>query len=263
MVRPAHVLRVFTRGDIGGNLLGVINDTIGLSSDQMQAIAAELGFSESTFVDWREGETPMVRIFTPKVEMEFAGHPLVGTAWVMNFLGPQAHDKLECAAGIVDVRIDDDTVWIDAGLGQEAEVEPDSRIITVAGLPAPVRAWMVRMPKEYFVAEYPNSATITGLAPDMAVLEAQFGTLCFARDATRAHMRFFAPAGGVAEDPATGSAAVALARAMVASGEPSGKLSIDQGAEIGTPSRIELEWTPDTASIGGTVVHDRTELVKP
>ncbi len=263
MVRPAHVLRVFTRGDVGGNLLGVINDTIGLSRDQMQAIAADLGFSESTFVDWREGETPMVRIFTPKVEMEFAGHPLVGTAWVMNFLGPQAHDRLECVAGTVDVRIDADTVWIDAGLGQETEIEPAGQILIDAGLPAPTRAWMVLMPKEYFVAEYPNSATITGLAPDMAVLEAQFGTLCFARDETRAHMRFFAPAGGVAEDPATGSAAVALARAMVASGEPSGKLSIDQGAEIGTPSRIELEWTADRASIGGTVVHDRIELVKP
>ena len=263
MVRPAHVLRVFTRGDIGGNLLGVINDTIGLSTDQMQAIAADLGFSESTFVDWRQGETPMVRIFTPKVEMEFAGHPLVGTAWVMSFLGPEAHDKLECLAGMVDVRIDGDTVWIDAALDQETELEPDGQIITDAGLPAPDRTWMVRMPKEYFVAEYPNSAIITGLAPDMAVLEGQFGTLCFARNATRAHMRFFAPAGGVPEDPATGSAAVALARAMVASGHASGKLSIDQGAEIGTPSRIELEWTADTASIGGTVVHDRTELVKP
>ena len=52
MVRPAHVLRVFTRGDAGGNLLGVVNDTVGLSDDQMQAIAAHLGFSETTFVDW-------------------------------------------------------------------------------------------------------------------------------------------------------------------------------------------------------------------
>jgi len=263
MVRPAHVLRVFTRGDAGGNLLGVINDTIGLSGDDMQAIAAELGFSESAFVDWRQGEIPMVRIFTPKIELEFAGHPLVGTAWVMNFLGPEVHDKLECVAGIVDVRIDRDTVWIEAALGQETEIEPTSQIVPGAGLPAPTRTWLVRMPKEYLVVEYPDSATITGLAPDMAVLEARFGTLCFARDETRAHMRFFAPAGGVAEDPATGSAAVALARAMVASGEASGRLSIDQGAEIGTPSRIELEWTAESASIGGTVVHDRTELVKP
>jgi trans-2,3-dihydro-3-hydroxyanthranilate isomerase len=263
MVRPAHVLRVFTRGDIGGNLLAVINDTIGLSTDQMQAIAAELGFSESTFVDWRQGETPMVRIFTPRVEMEFAGHPLVGTGWVMNFLGPEPHSRLECVAGMVEVRIDGDTVWIDAALGQETQLEPEGGIIAEAGLPKPVRTWLVRMPKDYLVVEYPNSATITGLVPDMDVLEARFGTLCFARDETRAHMRFFAPAGGVDEDPATGSAAVALARAMVARGEMSGKLSIDQGAEIGTPSRIELEWTADWASIGGTVVHDRTELVKP
>ncbi len=263
MVRPAHVLRVFTRGDIGGNLLGVVNDTVGLSDDEMQAIAAGLGFSETTFVDWGDRDVPLVRIFTPKLEMEFAGHPLVGTAWVMNILGPGVHDKLECSAGIVDVRMDGDTVWIDALLGQETESDPDGGIIASAGLPPPTRSWMVRMPKEYFVAEYPDSAAITGLEPDMGPLEAQFGTLCFARDETRAHMRFFAPAGGVPEDPATGSAAVALARAMVAGGETAGRLSIDQGAEIGAPSRIELEWTPDSASIGGTVVHDRVELVKP
>lgn len=262
MVRPAHVLRVFTRGNAGGNHLGVINDTVGLSSAQMQAIAADLGFSESTFVDWGDRDVPFVRIFTPGVEMEFAGHPLVGTAWVMNYLGPMSHDRLECPVGQVNVRLGDGAVWIDVDLNQTVEVAADTAYLGRAGLPAPDRAWLVRMPKEYFIAEYPNSSTITGLEPDMAQLD-HFGTLCFARDETRAHMRFFAPAGGVDEDPATGSAAVALARAMVASGHPSGRLSIDQGAEIGTPSRIELEWTADLASIGGTVVHDRTEQVKP
>ncbi|MCP3977046.1 MAG: PhzF family phenazine biosynthesis protein [bacterium] len=262
MVRPAHVLRVFTRGNAGGNLLGVINDIVGLTTDQMQAIAADLGFSESTFVDWGNREVPFVRIFTPGVEMEFAGHPLVGTAWVMNHLGPASHDRLECPVGQVEVRLDDGAVWIDVALNQDVDVAPGIESLLAAGLPAPDRAWLVRMPKEYFVAEYPNSSAVTGLEPDMAQLE-HFGTLCFARDETRAHMRFFAPAGGVDEDPATGSAAVALARAMVASGEDSGRLSIDQGAEIGTPSRIELEWTSESASIGGTVVHDRTELVKP
>lgn len=262
MVRPAHVLRVFTRGDAGGNHLGVINDTVGLTTEQMQGIAADLGFSESTFVDWGDREIPFVRIFTPGVEMEFAGHPLVGTAWVMNYLGPMAHDRLECPVGQVDIRLEDDAVWIDVALDQDVEPAPDAASLVAANLPTPKRAWLVRMPKEYFIAEYPDSSTITGLEPDMAQL-AHFGTLCFARDETRAHMRFFAPAGGVDEDPATGSAAVALARAMVASGEETGRLSIDQGAEIGTPSRIELAWTAHSASIGGTVVHDRTESVKP
>ena len=181
----------------------------------------------------------------------------------MNFLGPMRHDRLVCPAGEVTVRLDGATVWIDAALAQDVIMDPDPLVLTAADLPEPMRTWLVRMPKEYFIAQYPNSSTITGLEPTMEELKSHFGTLCFARDESRAHMRFFAPAGGVAEDPATGSAAVALARALVASGEPNGRLSIDQGAEIGTPSRIELEWTPQTASIGGTVVHDRIEQVKP
>ena len=262
MVRPAHVLRVFTREEVGGNHLGVVNDTVGLSDDQMQAIAAGLGFPETTFVDWADRDVPMVRIFTPVVEMEFAGHPMVGTAWVMNFLGPQRHDRLECATGPVDVMIEDQIVSISTALHQKVDAEPDIAVLERAGLPEPERAWWVHMPKPYLVAEYPRSADITGLAPHMAELEAHFGTLCFARDERRAHSRFFAPAGGVPEDPATGSAAVALARAMVHSGELTGSLTIDQGAEVGAPSRIQLSWTEDTARIGGTVVHDRIEMVK-
>lgn len=262
MVRPAHVLRVFTRNDVGGNHLGVVNDVIGLSTDDMQAIAADLGFSETTFVDWSDRDVPMVRIFTPQVEMEFAGHPMVGTAWVMNFLGPRPHDRLECPVGVVEVTMDGDAVFIETALDQPVEDGPDTTVLTRAGLPPPDRAWLVQMPKAYLVAQYPNSATITGLDPDMGVLEEVFGTLCFARDERRAHSRFFAPAGGVPEDPATGSAAVALARAMVHAGESSGSLTIDQGAEIRNPSRIQLSWTKETARIGGTVQHDTIVLVK-
>jgi len=262
MVRPAHILRVFTRKDIGGNHLGVVNDIVGLSDEDMQAIAADLGFPETTFVDWGDREVPMVRIFTPAVEMEFAGHPMVGTAWVMNFLGPRSHDRLECATGPVEVAIEGDVVSIETALNQRVEDASDISVLERAGLPAPDRAWWVHMPKPYLVAQYARSADISGLDPDMAVLEEHFGTLCFARNDHRAHSRFFAPAGGVPEDPATGSAAVALARAMVHAGQPEGRLSIDQGAEMGSPSRIELSWSADRARIGGTVAHDRIELVK-
>lgn len=263
MVRPAHVVRVFTRDDVGGNLLGVVNDTVGLTGEQMQEIAAGLGFSETSFVDWGERAVPMVRIFTPVLEMEFAGHPMVGTAWVMNFLGPKRHDRLECPIGVVNVGSDGEVVWIETSLGQPVDSSPDVAVLERAGLPPPERAWMVQMPKAYLLAQYPASALITGLEPDTAVLAEHFGTLCFARDDTRAHMRFFAPAAGVPEDPATGSAAVALARALQSTGEAAGRLTIDQGAEIGTPSRIELSWSDASARIGGTVVHDKIELVKP
>ena len=87
-MRNCTVVRVFTVGDSGGNPLGVVTDSTGLDSSTMQQIAADLGFSETTFTEWAEGETPSLRIFTPAAEMPFAGHPLVGTAWVLNRIAP-------------------------------------------------------------------------------------------------------------------------------------------------------------------------------
>ena len=81
-MRSCHVLRVFTRGDVGGNHLGVVNDASGLDTDAMQGVAADLGFSETVFLHDRGSDGPFVRIFTPAAEMQFAGHPLVGAAWM-------------------------------------------------------------------------------------------------------------------------------------------------------------------------------------
>ena len=88
MARHCYVLRVFTRGDEGGNHLGVVTDSTSLTTESMQAIAVDLGFSETIFLEWNEGEIPHVRIFTPGAEMAFAGHPLVGMAWTLKQLGP-------------------------------------------------------------------------------------------------------------------------------------------------------------------------------
>ena len=261
MSRPCHVLRVFTRGSDGGNHLGVINDRTGLDTDVMQAIAADLGFSETVFVDWRPPEPPFVRIFTPMMELQFAGHPLVGTAWVMNVLGPGLHESLRCGTGDVGVRMDGDVVWIEAALDQPVRDAAHMSVPSRAGLPPPVRSWLVDMPKEYLVLQYTDAATIATVAPAWEPLSEVFGTLVFARHGDAVRARFFAPDAGVPEDPATGSAAVALAAVLVDSGESAGKVSIDQGEEIGYPSRIELSWTAETASIGGTVVRDEVRIL--
>ena len=84
------------------------------TSEDMQRIAAELGFSETVFVGWKADEPPHVRIFTPADELLFAGHPLVGTAWVMMHLGPGGISTLRCGIGDVGVRSQGDVVWIDA-----------------------------------------------------------------------------------------------------------------------------------------------------
>ena len=96
----------------------------------------------------------------------------------------------------------------------------------------------------------------------MVVLAETFGTYLYARVGDQVRARFFAPASGVDEDPATGSAAVALAAALAARGEVAGQVTIEQGEEMGHPSRIELVWDATTASIGGTVRHDEVRVLE-
>ncbi len=257
MSRPCHVLRVFTRGDEGGNHLGVVNDVTGLDAAAMQAVATRLGFSESIFVDWRAGGTPRVRIFTPVDELPFAGHPLVGAAWSLSRMGPGGVDRLRCGIGEVRIRLDGDTTWVDATIDPAAAHPSDENAFArSAAFPAPVRAWRVAMPKDYLLLELAGAGEVAAATPSMTVLSDHFGTMVYARDGSRVRARFFAPGSGVDEDPATGSAAVALATALASAAEPEGGLSIDQGAEIGHPSRIELRWAGGIASIGGTVRHD-------
>lgn len=264
MSRPCHVVRVFTRGTAGGNHLGVVNDVSGLGTKAMQAIASDLGFSETIFVDWQDPDrAPVTRIFTPGMELSFAGHPLVGAAWVLCRLGPGARaGSLECASGVVRYRGEDDLTWVDVPFGFDAAPPDDTAEITHrAGLPDPARTWRLLMPKEYLIAEYDTADAVASAAPDMHVLAERFGLLIFARSGRSVRARFFAPRGGVPEDPATGSAAVALAAALRSVGEPTGELTIRQGEEIGHPSTIELVWDQRRASIGGTVAHDEVRVL--
>jgi trans-2,3-dihydro-3-hydroxyanthranilate isomerase len=261
MPRSVQIVRVFTRGELGGNPLGVVNDVTGLEDPQMQAIAHELGFSETTFVDWETGDVPAVRIFTPQVEMEFAGHPLVGTSWVINVLGPGGVTEMRCPVGVVTTRVDGDLVWIDTSLGQPVSPAGDD-LVRRAGLPEPRTCWTVAMPKPYIVAGYDDFTTVVSLAPDLDVVRETFGLLTYARTGDAVRARFFAPAGGVDEDPATGSAAVALAAALSSEGETAGSLEIAQGEEIEAPSTIRLMWSDGVASIGGTVVRDEARFLE-
>jgi trans-2,3-dihydro-3-hydroxyanthranilate isomerase len=252
---------VFTRGEQGGNHLGVVTDLTGLDTDSMQTIATELGFSETTFVETETGDVPFVRIFTPSMEIPFAGHPLVGTAWALDVLGSGVGDRLRCGIGEVGVRLTDDLVWIDAALDQPVHDARDTGVPGRAGLAEPEAGWLVEMPADYLVLRYPNPDVVADLDPTGDSLGDVFGVLAYARHGSAVRARFWAPGAGVVEDPATGSAAVALAAVQVNLGEPDGTVDIDQGEEIGFPSRIRLSWTEEHASIGGTVVHDETRVL--
>lgn len=245
MSRTIRVLRVFARDGAGGNPLGV-HDGI-LDDDEMQAIAAELGYSETVFLgEPADGVIP-VRIFTPTYEMPFAGHPLVGATW--HAAGPDETVALACQIGTVTGRRE-------RSGAASIEVTFLPAIVAVDAPDGVESAWVARMPLEYeihrlidpdavasyVVADRPDHRYVWALGEDGR------------DDVVRA--RFFAGGLGVDEDPATGSAAVALAAVFRYVGDDTGSVTIHQGADMGVPCRIDLSWTPALTTIGGTVVDD-------
>jgi trans-2,3-dihydro-3-hydroxyanthranilate isomerase len=268
-MRHCYVVRVFTRDDTGGNHLGVVTDTVGLSDDAMQVIAAELGFSETVFVDWQAGTIPRVRIFTPAAEIPFAGHPLVGTGWVLGALGPAAFSpsagRMRCGIGEIPFRVRGERAEIDAPLVTEvAEAPEGEEVAASAGLPVPTGAWWVRMPIPYLVLEVASAATLAAARPDVTALAGGVSaeaTYVFARDGEAVKARFFAPDLGVGEDPATGSAAAALAALLACRGEQAGSVIVSQGDEIGHPSTIEMVWGSGTVTLAGTVRRDEVRTL--
>ncbi len=262
-MRACYVLRVFTTGDEGGNPLGVIVDATGLDTAGMQEIATALAFSETVFFDWQEGELPRVRIFTPATELDFAGHPLVGSAWVLGTMAPGRHDRLVCGIGEVGIAMDGETVWVDVPAPTAVRPAPEAaELAAAARLPAPVRAWWVEVPMRDLVIETVDAAALAAAMPDIdAIAGMSDGLYAVAPTEEGLKARFFAPAMGVDEDPATGSAAVALAAAHISEGVAEGSLTIHQGAEVGYPSTIEVRWVDGTIHLGGTVVKDEVRVL--
>lgn len=265
-MRHCYVLRVFTRGEDGGNHLGVVTDITGLQGDDMQRIAADLGFSETIFIDWRSEATPFVRIFTPAAELPFAGHPLVGAAWTLGVAGPGTVDRVRCAVGEIPFRVEGEAIWVDTPMvSSVSEAADGSEIAESSRLPATGRAWWVRMPIPYLMIEAPSASAVASADPDFESLAdgpAAEACYLFAADGGHVKARFFAVGLGVREDPATGSAAAALAAVRTHEGEPAGHLVIRQGDEIGHPSTIELSWSPRAASLGGTVRRDEVRVLE-
>lgn len=261
--RPCHVVRVFTRGEEGGNHLGVVIESEGLRTVEMQAIATELGFSETIF--FVPAAIPEVRIFTPGREMPFAGHPLVGMTWVLRELGISMTDRLACGIGEVRVGLSDGVAWIEASPDRSVrEVADAERFAAALGIATPLSAAWVDMPIPYLLLELSVPVQVAAASFDEGALE-EIGVgelyLHAKAEGRRVKARFFAPEAGVFEDPATGSAAVALASKLAHDGRATGSLEVDQGDEIGHPSTIQLAWSHEGIRIGGTVRADGIRLL--
>ena len=258
MPRHCYVLRVFTRDGSGGNPLGVVTDILGLDDAKMQKIATDLAFSETIFLSWFEGAMPKARIFTPTVEILYAGHPLVGAAWILLNLGPIDPGGIECSIGPVKIRQVDEITWID-GVGDQPV-----RTMTPNLAPGlvPIDSAEVLMPTPYLVVQVGTPGEVAAMSPAMVAGFGDVYVWAWVEEGELVRARFFAPDFGIVEDPAAGSAAVALAARLRQLGRDHGSLKINQGEEIGHPSRINLVWDPIGTSIGGAVARDEVRFLK-
>jgi trans-2,3-dihydro-3-hydroxyanthranilate isomerase len=258
------LLDVFSDSVFGGNQLAVLPNATGLSAQTMQAIAREFNFAETAFVlpAERPTGTRRLRIFSPGSEMPFAGHPTVGAAAALVQLGvvPAADGHasmiLEETAGDVQVVVRDEGRGLHGELTlrpvlQTGGDSPGSDSLAAAlTLPAGsvVRSWLAGVGVPFCLCQLRTAADVDAAVLDKASWQAALGTtwaqnlFFFAgelRDGAQIHARMFAPAIGIDEDPATGSACAALvALAAEMAGDGLLRLSVRQGVKIGRSSSI-------------------------
>ena len=264
------IIDVFTDRPLAGNQLAVVLDAEGLEAGSMQAIAREFNFSETTFVtrsqrpgcDWR------VRIFTPFIELAMAGHPTVGTAVVLREAGLTGSEVVfELGVGPTPVAFDGDGLaWM---------TQPEARFGTTVGdyellasalslspkdIRADLPAQVVSCGNEFLFVPISSLEALGRMQANMAVWDRAtssvrrggvFGFVETSRGRLRARM--FAPALGVPEDPATGSAAGPLG-AYFARHLGVTSLLIEQGVEMGRPSTLHVDASAVNPRVGGRAV---------
>jgi len=243
------VCDVFTDRPLAGNPLAVFTDARAMPEALLQPLAREINFSETVFVyPPAAGGHARIRIFTPGGELPFAGHPVLGTAFVLGGPLQLVEIVLETGAGLVPIRLEREGARIVFGWMAQPlpAVEPfpaEAALLAALGVARselPVELY-VNGPRHVFVA-LPSEAAVAGLQPDFAALARLGGatTNCFAGAGRRWKTRAFAPAHGIPEDPATGSAAGPLACHLARHGRIAfgDEIEIAQGAEIGRPSTL-------------------------
>jgi trans-2,3-dihydro-3-hydroxyanthranilate isomerase len=244
------VADVFTDTPLSGNQLAVFTDGRDLDDATMRALAKELALSETVFVlPARAPDADVrIRIFTPASELPFAGHPTLGSAFVLGGPLQKMVIRLETEAGVIPVELEREGAAIRFGWMEQpipawrpaAEAEELLALLGLGRSGLPIEFYDLG-PGHVFV-ELESAGAVAALAPDFGALGRLMpvGVNCFARDGERWKTRMFAPSQGVAEDPATGSAAGPLAihlarHGRIAFGE---EIEIVQGVEIGRPSRL-------------------------
>jgi trans-2,3-dihydro-3-hydroxyanthranilate isomerase len=268
-----QVVDVFTDIAFQGNPLAVVLDADDLPGESLQAIAREFNLSETAFpMAAEDGAHYRLRIFTPEVELPFAGHPSVGAAWVMGRLGRVAPGRVvqSCGVGLLALEVTPSggPVTLTGGLPSYGGVLDAAPLLAAVGLVS--RDLIGVEPRTCgagldFAFLMVSEAAVGRAVPDMGLLRAVglAGVSVFAWDGERAHARVFAGGVGVLEDPATGSAALGLGVYLAQSGllPEGGDYVVSQGAELGRPSTLYCAVTVQDGEVVRTSVSGRVAPV--
>jgi trans-2,3-dihydro-3-hydroxyanthranilate isomerase len=263
------VCDVFTNEPLAGNQLAVFTDARGIPEEQLQRLAKEMNFSETTFVYPPNGDGHvLMRIFTPAAEIPFAGHPTLGTAFVLAGPLQLLEIRIETGQGTVPVRVEREGARIvfgrmDQPLPTIAPFERADELQSVLGVESQLPVEVYDNGLAHVYVALGSTAEVAALQPDQQRLAAlgAYGINCFAGDGLTWKTRMFGPGLGVPEDPATGSAAGPLALHLARHGRIAfgDEIEISQGAEIGRPSTLyaRVDGTADAVErieVGGCAV---------
>ncbi len=265
---------VFTRVPFRGNPVAVVLQGKGLSTEEMQRVAAWTNLSETTFVlpPTSPAADYKLRIFTPRAELPFAGHPTIGSAHAVLEAGivkpKDGKLRQECGAGILELRVDGDTLWLDSPAATETPLgESDLQALKKAlngnFKPMPM---IINVGPRWLIAELDDAAAVGALQPglpaiaDLSVALAIGGVTVFGASADKlsaVHVRSFAPAHGIPEDPVCGSGNISVAAYLARSGQAArfgAGYTARQGMQLGRDGRVSIRFEDGNILLGGSAV---------
>lgn len=273
-----HVYDVFTETAFGGNQLAVFPDARKIPEQLLQSIAAEFNFSEVTFVypPKDKSNTAHVRIFTPTMEIDFAGHPIIGTLYALADLGENSPMTLELGVGPLECVMDERGATFATSAKLKRLAAPDSSLVAAAlGLPDDAIEQTTHAPLQltmglpFIVTELKSRQWLAACQANHEKIregaqlyrEGQdFALFAYHRRENTISSRMFAPLDQIPEDPATGSASATLAALLTELLDAPQNLVFSQGEDMGRPSRISIETTqkPLRVMVTGKAVHIMT-----
>lgn len=265
---------VFTRTPFRGNPVAVVLESSGLDTATMQRIAAWTNLSETTFVlpPTSPAADYLLRIFTPRAELPFAGHPTIGSAHAVLEAGIAKAKagtlRQECGVGVLELQVEGDILWLDSPAATNTPLEGGD----VASLKKSLHADVVGTPMiinvgpRWLVAEVAGADAVAALDPDMPLMadmsnRLQIGGVTVygaASDGRSAlHVRSFAPAHGIPEDPVCGSGNISVAAYLKMAGQGSRfgqRYVARQGMQLGRDGQVSIRFEGEKIFIGGNAV---------